>query len=151
VKVPPLLSSQTVPNLSYWNSQLTFCLQTLSLSRLNINGSWSSLYSLGMDLSGNIAYNSSSILLVCLLRPPRDRYWTTAKQRACLHRRFLATAVFAGFTILAFSRHITVCNDHINRQVNKGAYTWDIQLNIINPSQTQCWTSELRLFECLEF
>jgi hypothetical protein len=51
----------------------------------------------------------------------------------CLQSRFLATAVSAGFTILAFSRHATIFMETILTRRNMQAHmTWGIGIYLIN-------------------
>jgi hypothetical protein len=70
------------------------------------NGSWFLLHVLGTDRTENNASNSSSIV-VCVSVPAFAwRLLRYCLATACLRSRYLSTAVSAGFTILAFSRHI---------------------------------------------
>jgi hypothetical protein len=63
------------------------------------------------------------LLYACLLQPSHDGYWAIAWQQACLQSHSLTTAVSAGFTILAFSRHAT-CILRTLLQLKDGISGW---------------------------
>jgi hypothetical protein len=85
-----------VPELSPAWPTATICLQTLS--RLTRNGSWSSLCSLGTDRTENIASNTYSVV-ACV---------SAAAITWQIMSHCIATAVSAAFTILVYSRHVTI-------------------------------------------
>jgi hypothetical protein len=72
--------------------------------RLSRNGSWSLVW------TAQETQLPAALLLLCacLLRPSRDGSWAIVSQRVYLQSHSLPTAVTAGFTILAFSRHTTI-------------------------------------------
>jgi hypothetical protein len=60
---------------------------------------------LALDRGENSAFGNSFIVAL----PRRLVCFAIAYQRACLQSRFIATAISAGCTILAFSIHATIC------------------------------------------
>jgi hypothetical protein len=115
-----------VPNLSpasatSCSSQLTVLLQTLSrlsprlLTRTLLRLTDSLLMAAGLRYIASVRTAQKTpfptvliLLRACLLRPSHKGYWASSLQQACLRSRSLATAVSAGFTILAFNRHATI-------------------------------------------
>jgi hypothetical protein len=73
------------------------------------NRSWSSLYSLIMD---RIEDTSSSSCIVALQ--------SVAWQRACLLSCSIATAVYAGFTVLPLSKYADMCTMLLVKDGEKG-------------------------------
>jgi hypothetical protein len=143
--VPLSLGSWTISGLSYCDSQLSVCLQTLS--QLNGNGSWSSQYNLSKDHTKNAASNNSSTVACMSLVTIMWRLLSHCPAMGVLTEPFPSNGCLCWFQNSGFqqTRHITlslrlltlsslsVCN-HSSHLRGQNIQEWPVLLQLWHAS-----------------